>query len=134
MPKAVMISHDNCTWTANVVITALQIDHTDSMISYLPLSHIAAQMLDIHGPLFAGFPVYFAQPDALKGSLNVTLKEIRPTLFLGVPRVWEKIQEKMVEVGKKTTGLKKTIATWAKEKGLEGAYNEQRGESKPFGT
>jgi long-chain-fatty-acid--CoA ligase ACSBG len=66
-------------------------DNGDSMISYLPLSHIAAQMLDMHMPMKSGCQVYFAQPDALKGSLGATLKEVRPSTFFGVPRVWEKI-------------------------------------------
>ena len=44
------------------------------MISYLPLSHVAAQMMDIHAALQTGLTVHFAQPDALKGSLAVTLK------------------------------------------------------------
>lgn len=44
------------------------------MISYLPLSHVAAQMMDIHAALHCGLTVHFAQPDALKGSLADTLK------------------------------------------------------------
>jgi len=132
-PKAVMISHDNITWTSNLIVQLLQIQDNDSIISYLPLSHVAAQMVDIHGPLAAGIAVYFAQPDALKGSLGQTLKEIRPTAFLGVPRVWEKIYEKMQDVGKGTTGFKKTIAEWAKGKRLEGNYAQQRGEDVPWG-
>lgn len=47
---------------------------TDHMISYLPLSHIAAQMMDIHAPLHTGLTIHFAQPDAMKGSLAITLK------------------------------------------------------------
>ena len=57
--------------------------------------------------LFSGCAVYFCQPDALKGSLTVTMREVRPTLFFSVPRVWEKIQEKMVQMGRQTTGVKK---------------------------
>ena len=93
-PKAVMITNDNCVWTASVVIsttTPRKIDHNDIMVSYLPLSHIAAQMLDLFQPLLTGCKIYFAQPDALKGSLVNTLKDVRPTIFFGVPRVWEKI-------------------------------------------
>jgi long-chain-fatty-acid--CoA ligase ACSBG len=93
-PKAVMITNDNITWTVRTMLTATRkgyMDNTDHMISYLPLSHIAAQMLDLHMPLKTGTQIYFAQPDALKGSLGATLKDVRPTVFFGVPRVWEKI-------------------------------------------
>ena len=62
----------------------------------MPLSHIAAQLIDIHLGIYLGSSTYFAQPDALKGSLTVTLKEIHPTFFFGVPRVWEKIQGMLV--------------------------------------
>lgn len=43
-----------------------------------------------------------------------TLKEVQPTGFLGVPRVWEKIHEKLKEVAATVTGTKKKISTWAK--------------------
>lgn len=62
-----------------------------------------------------------------------TLKEVRPTLFLGVPRVWEKIEEKMRKVGAETTGLKKKIGTWAKRKGIKGSYAIQEGKAVPSG-
>ena len=79
------------------------------IISYLPLSHIAAQLLDIHLPMYlAGnkdnMTTYFARPDALKGSLGTTLKAVRPTIFFGVPRVWEKFAEKMKAIGAETKG------------------------------
>ncbi|CAM9492674.1 unnamed protein product [Phaeothamnion confervicola] len=126
-PKAVMISHDNITWTTRVMVAAFPLDHTERIISYLPLSHIAAQILDMHAPLQLGIHVYFAQPDALRGSLARTLREVRPTVFFGVPRVWEKIFEKMQEIGKSTKGVKKRIATWAKSKGTEKSRLHQYG-------
>eukprot|EP00042_Codosiga_hollandica_P045216 m.455961 g.455961 ORF g.455961 m.455961 type:complete len:650 (+) comp56971_c0_seq1:90-2039(+) len=125
-PKGVMMSHDNVTWTSQNVLSSVNVNEQDRLVSYLPLSHIAAQMLDLHGPLAAGACVYFAQPDALKGSLGQTLKESRPTLFLGVPRVWEKMMEKMVAVGAQTQGLKKKISTWAKATGLENGERLQK--------
>lgn len=69
-PKAVMISHDNVTWTcANMCLNYMDLNHTDRVISYLPLSHIAAQLIDVHVPMATGCATYFCQPDALKGSL-----------------------------------------------------------------
>jgi len=135
-PKAVMISHDNITWTTRNLATFYPpFDHEDRIISYLPLSHIAAQVIDVHVPLRCGACTYFCQPDALKGTLTVTLKEVFPTIFFGVPRVWEKIQEKMMQLGSETTGLKKHIATWAKGLGKEKNKRAQFGAEggTPFG-
>ena len=116
-PKAVMITHDNITWVVRVTLTCTPngVDETDSMISFLPLSHVAAQLIDIHMPLVTGSTTYFAMPDALKGSLGMTLKEVRPTFFFAVPRVFEKIYEKMMHVVKSMTGVQKSMSTWAKD-------------------
>eukprot|EP00808_Paulinella_micropora_P002732 g81620.t1 len=128
-PKAVMISHDNLTWVAR---SFLSISPTfgdrdcpegEHCISYLPLSHIAAQLLDIHMQIIVGAvkggkcTIHFAKPDALKGSLGPTMQQVRPTIFFGVPRVWEKIEEGIMKKGASTTGLKKAISTWAKDIG-----------------
>ena len=129
-PKAVMISHDNITWTAKNLIDNFLERLTlgnERIVSYLPLSHIAGQMIDIHAPMFIGGCTYFAQPDALKGSLTATLKDVKPTLFFGVPRVWEKIQEKMVAMGRETTGIKKSLSTWAKSCGADRTKRAQFG-------
>ncbi len=159
----------------------------DHIISYLPLSHIAAQLVDIYAPMLYGATVWFAQPDALKvsceiveiptsaalpqfggqnerkhcfhfsrpdrrrpcshvksasltlrahmfpvlslqGSLSTTMKEVRPTAFLGVPRVWEKMQEKMQEIARQNpSNLRKKIAAWAKDVGLRGNLSKMKG-------
>ena len=118
-PKAVMISHDNLCWTSAVMLSTLRpLTTEDRIVSYLPLSHIAAQMLDLHCPMATGSQVWFAKPDALRGSLGTTLKAVRPAVFFGVPRVWEKIYEKMQEVAKvnNKSFLKRNIGAWAKGK------------------
>ncbi|KAI1891619.1 hypothetical protein AGOR_G00145650 [Albula goreensis] len=121
-PKGVMLSHDNLTWTAyatgrNVRLTNAT-EAQEVVVSYLPLSHIAAQMIDIWLTMKVGGAAYFAQPDALKGSLANTLREVRPTAFMGVPRVWEKMQEKMKSVGAKSSTVRRKVAAWAKDVGL----------------
>jgi len=120
-PKAVMITNDNICWTAQTLLTQIprELNSSDSMVSYLPLSHIAAQVNDLYAPIFTGMQVWFAQPDALKGTLVETLKEVRPTIFFGVPRVWEKIYMKMQEVASTIEGFKKTVSTWSKSHALE---------------
>lgn len=60
---------------------------------------------------------------SLQGSLANTLREVRPTSFLGVPRVWEKMQEAMKDIGAKSSVMKKKIADWAKGIGLQASYN-----------
>ena len=129
-PKAVMVSHDNVTWaTANICTNYMPLNHEDRVVSFLPLSHIAAQVMDIHSMLQVGGCTYFAGPDALKGTLTITTKEVRPTIFFGVPRVWEKIQEKMLALGREVTGIKKSISTWAKSCGADKSERAQYGNS-----
>lgn len=137
-PKGVMLSHDNVFWTASVVCDALPVTpHAERIISYLPLSHVAGAMVDIVAPIVIGakkkdswVEVYFARPYDLKlGTLRNRLNSVKPTLFLGVPRVWEKISEAMKAAASNITGVKKTMATWAKSKGLENARNQQMGAS-----
>lgn len=121
-PKGVMLSHDNVTWTARTAVSVVNIKPAEEVVvSYLPLSHAAAQMFDMWMCICYAVTTYFADPDALKGSLGTTLKEVRPTCFLGVPRVWEKMQEKMRAAAVKASPLKRRVADWAKSIGLQ--YN-----------
>ena len=81
----------------------------ERLVSFLPLSHVAANITDILVMLTCVGTVFFADRNALKGTLTQSLREAQPTIFLGVPRVWEKIYEKMVEVGRQNKGLKQQI-------------------------
>ncbi|XP_059551240.1 long-chain-fatty-acid--CoA ligase ACSBG2 isoform X1 [Myotis daubentonii] len=122
-PKGVMLSHDNITWLAGTVAKDLKLtcasEKQEVVVSYLPLSHIAALMMDIWLPMKVGGCTYFAQPDALKGTLVNTLQEVKPTAFLGVPRIWEKIQAKIKESCAKSSSLKNKVFVWARTVGLK---------------
>ena len=76
-PKGVMCSQDSLTWTASKYLenNALVLGE-EVTVSYLPLSHLAAQLTDIYLATLTANAVYFAQPDALKGSLGQTLVEV----------------------------------------------------------
>ena len=119
-PKGVMLSHDNLTYTARLIKDTynLRMDE-ERNVSYLPLSHVAANLIDLIIILATRGTTYFAEKTALKGTITQTTKEVLPTIFFGVPRVWEKIQEKMMEVGRANKGLKRQIGDWAKKTGLK---------------
>ncbi|KAI5100501.1 long-chain-fatty-acid--CoA ligase ACSBG1 isoform X1 [Silurus meridionalis] len=130
MPKGVMLSHDNITWTSHHVSRAGDMQPAEikqeSIVSYLPLSHIAAQIYDLWTGIQWGELVYFAQPDALKGSLIQTLKETNPSSHMGVPRVWEKILEKIKEALSHFPYIKKKLLTWAMAIGLEANQRDEK--------
>ena len=56
-----------------------------------------------------------------------TMKEVHPTIFLGVPRVWEKIAESMQSVGRNIKGFKGKMLSWAKRVGFKGNICKQTG-------
>ena len=140
-PKGVMMSHDNLVYGAVALIESthhvVNWKHQQKLISYLPLSHVAAQFLDIICVLVSQYSydgacdgagcAYFARPDALKGSIKKTLVDVQPTIFMGVPRVWEKLEEGIKAIGKTITGPKKNISAWAKRKGFERTNNKKLG-------
>ena len=110
MPKGVMISHDNYIWTKK----SLQEFNSRpkqqySIVSYLPLSHVASQFADIVGGMLEGIHVYFAEPSALQGTLIQTLQEVRPKMFFSVPRVWQKIYDRMMEIARSNGAIKTKI-------------------------
>jgi long-chain-fatty-acid--CoA ligase ACSBG len=73
-----MLSHDNIYWMNLAACSYLGLrDATEIMVSYLPLSHIAANMVDIWSPIATRGTIYFADRNALKGSLLETLQEVR---------------------------------------------------------
>ena len=125
-PKGVMLSHDNFVFSGTAVtgdiISKLPKDlaidpHESRVVSYLPLSHIAGCIVDIIGQVMNGSSLYFAKPDALQGTLVETLTWARPTIFLAVPRIWEKFEDKLKALGADSAEFVKSLATWAKSQG-----------------
>ena len=94
-PRGVMLSHRNLVWTTTKLFSIAPFKKDEEiLLSYLPLSHIAEQVATIHGPILWGFQVYFAR--SLE-KLPEDLRAVRPTVFFGVPRVWEKFKARAEE-------------------------------------
>ena len=115
-PKAVELSHANLSWTSAALSAAFAVTPQDRLISYLPLAHVAEQMGAICNHALAGYQIYFAS--SLE-TLGEHLQEVHPTIFFGVPRVWEKMQAAIVTKLRAATGPKAVLARWALRAGRD---------------
>jgi long-subunit acyl-CoA synthetase (AMP-forming) len=86
-PKGVVYSHNNIIWTLESIDRMMKLEG-DTVISYLPLAHVAERFSSQWRGIYDGFEVWMCPDPNL---LLPYLLEARPTLFLGVPRVWEKL-------------------------------------------
>ncbi len=108
--KAVALSQGNLWWMGQNMTSLYEVDERDRMLSYLPLAHIAEQMGSMHNQAHSGLSVYYARSIE---ELGDHLKEVRPTIFFGVPRVWEKMQAGIEAKLNQATGTKARLARWA---------------------
>ncbi|XP_069482845.1 long-chain-fatty-acid--CoA ligase ACSBG2-like isoform X2 [Ambystoma mexicanum] len=134
-PKAVMLSHDNITWLVKMYGKDTGMQEQEIGVSYLPLSHVAPQFFDLWMPMCFGGTTYFAKPDALKGSLVDTLKEVRPTQFFGVPRIWEKIKATLETTISSSSFVQKPVSAWEHGTGPAARLSHVNGtSSQPWGS
>ena len=127
-----MLSHDSIVIGAREISALHRFKPAEErIVLYLPLSHIAGMMFDIYYPIANASTLCFADSNALKGTLVENLKHYKPTRFLGVPRVWEKMEEKIKIAGKDTKGLKRKLADWAKSEALQYRQQCDNGIDKP---
>jgi long-chain acyl-CoA synthetase len=127
-PKGVMLSHHNLVWTARQLSSTRPLSNDDVGLSYLPLSHIAEQICTIYGPLLNGVQIYFAE--SLE-ALPQNLKEARPTVFFGVPRVWEKFKDRAEASIASLPVLQRRLIGWARRITLERNLRSLSGERIP---
>jgi len=127
-PKAVVLTHDNLAWTARGAVDLYGIRTTDVTLSYLPLSHIAEQIFTIHAPAFGVFTVAFARSIE---RLRADLVEVAPTVFFGVPRVWENIERGVRREWRKLRGHQSRLMGWAMDVGRGVAAYRNAGEDPP---
>jgi long-chain acyl-CoA synthetase len=100
-PKGAMISYRNIRGVVPGIVERLALDGDTTHLSYLPLCHVAEQMLTAFVPLYLGSQVNFGESIR---TVQEDLREVAPTMFLGVPRIWEKLHAgisiKMQEAGR----------------------------------
>ncbi len=115
-PKGVMLSHSNLVSNALESAKRLAIDYGKvKCLSFLPICHVYERMM-IYLYQYAGVTIYFAES---LDKITENLKETAPHVMTAVPRLLEKVYDKILAKGKSLTGIKKTLFFWAVDLGLE---------------
>jgi long-chain acyl-CoA synthetase len=128
-PRAALLSHRSLLWTAETAIRTLGIGPNETTVSYLPLSHVAEQNFTIVAALVAGGSVAYAPS---RGGVVDTLREFRPTVFFGVPTIWERVRRQVEGDDLASVGLDRVrvavsgagalpadLYSWFADRGLE---------------
>ena len=108
-PKAVMITHGNVIAGVIAVMSLEPAYADDRILSYLPLAHIAERLASEFRQYVIGNPTWFTSIEAL----GTDIREIRPNVFFGVPRVWEKIAARIRAEVEALPGRRRRIGLWA---------------------
>lgn len=115
-PKGVMLSHQNIASNAIYSSTRLPIVNGQSKaLSFLPVCHIYERMLQ-YMYCYTGTSIYFAESIE---TISDNLKEVKPEVMSAVPRLLEKVYDKIIAKGIDLTGIKKKLFFWAVELGLQ---------------
>lgn len=108
-PKGVMLSHKNILSNVTACIPCLPDFPDMKALSFLPLNHIFERMITFFY-LFKGTSIYYAESMETIGD---NLKEVKPNIFTTVPRLLEKVYDKIMQKGNEQTGIKKKLFFWA---------------------
>ncbi len=113
-PKGVMLTHRNIMSNVDGIYTYFPVTHHDRALSYLPLSHVFERTVN-YAYQRIGLSIYYAEHI---GKIADNLKEVNPASFTTVPRLLEKIFDKIMAKGAKLKGTQKKIFDWAIKLGL----------------
>ena len=123
-PKGVMLTHDNIYSNVMASASAIPFEANDVSLSFLPLSHIFARMADHYLMLHTGTSIAYAES---MDTIAINLAEVRPTLVLSVPRVFEKLFARVLDNALSGGTLKKNIFFWARGVGERWAREKLAG-------
>jgi len=122
-PKGVMLSHKNLVSNVLASEDRLPLEEDQRALSFLPLCHVFERMLD-YLYIYKSISIYYAE--AIE-TISDDLKDVKPHIFATVPRLLEKVYDKIVAKGSELTGIKKSLFFWALDLGLEYDPIENKG-------
>ena len=114
VPKGVMLSHNNIVSNSVASTPRLPVDAQAKALSFLPVCHIYERMIH-YLYIMNGVSIYFAES---MDTIGDNLREVKPDVFTAVPRLLEKVYDKIVAKGETLTGIKKGLFFWALNLGL----------------
>lgn len=114
-PKGVMLTHNNIVSNVKNVSRYVPVHNEHRALSFLPLCHIYERML-LYLYMSFGVSIYYAES---METIADNLKEVKPHVFTTVPRLLEKVYDKIVAKGMELTGVKRKLFFWALELGLK---------------
>ena len=103
-PKGAMLTHANLAFQAAALNAVMPLGPADEMLSFLPASHIAERLLCALRPIFSGAVVNFAESQE---TMAQNLREVSPTVFFAVPRIWEKFHARATLAAADGTALER---------------------------
>jgi long-chain acyl-CoA synthetase len=113
-PKGAMISWRNIRGVVPGIVDRLELTSQTSHLSYLPLCHVAEQMLTTFVPVYLGSKVNFGESIR---TVQEDLREVAPSMFLGVPRIWEKLHAAISIKVQESGALRRRAFDWAMSRG-----------------
>jgi long-chain acyl-CoA synthetase len=122
-PKGVMLSHKNILSNVVACIPCLPRFENMKALSFLPLNHIFERMIS-YFYLFNGSAIYYAES---LDTIGDNLKEVKPDMFTTVPRLLEKVYDKIMQKGNALTGTKKKLFFWAHDLATRFEINQDQG-------
>ncbi len=126
-PKGVELTHANVMAEFSAIVDLLELQATDRIVSYLPHAHIADRVTGHYANMVLGVPVTDVDDPR---AIAEALPDARPTVFLGVPRVWHKVKAGIeTKLDAEATGLKRRLALWAVDTGVQAARHTLAGKS-----
>jgi long-chain acyl-CoA synthetase len=127
-PKGVMLSHDNILSNCRNSQRFVPVNKDDKALSFLPLCHIFERMVT-YLYMINGVSIYYAES---METIADNLREVHPSIFTTVPRLLEKVYDRIVAKGHEQTGIKHTLFFWALDLGLK--YDTQKDQGFIYNT
>lgn len=118
-PKGVMLSHDNILSDVKAAHWIFPVDETSRGLSYLPLCHVYERTVN-YILQYRGVSIYYAENMA---TIVDNIQEVKPHIMTTVPRLLEKVYDKILAKGRRLKGIKKQIFFWAVNLGLKYEYD-----------